>query len=381
MVDMKNTAKTIFRKMLHRVTRDEGGVVFIFAAVIFLIVMALFAVTYETARYTEAKMVAQNAADAAAMEMAAWQARGLNVVQEINNDIYEIDTVIWESIKIMGGFTAAIRLAQGAAFISVVGIPVGVKLGKIADGADKVFNVITSGFKIIRTVTVKTLIGMRAAYIYIANCAGYLGAMEAAKLNGATPITGTLTDRLPGVFSSVIDKYMGNFCAAGIPMASLTNIFKLPLEEVKDDAQLFGSSSLNNKRSVLYKSAARALKTGMPKTGRVMNTEWYIWQDPYYRSAGKHYPAWLWVCRKDVKPALILGDFFWGIRNPSSGLPTPMAYAIAMPIGGNVMRHTTLKSRPPGYGAGVEPALVPVSEIKNWNSSLTAFLENLMFMH
>jgi hypothetical protein len=119
----------------------------------------------------------------------------------------------------------------------------------------------------------------------------------------------------------------------------------------------------------------------MPKTGRVMNTEWYIWQDPYYRSAGKHYPAWLWVCRKDVKPALILGDFFWGIRNPSSGLPTPMAYAIAMPIGGNVMRHTTLKSRPPGYGAGVEPALVPVSEIKNWNSSLTAFLENLMFMH
>lgn len=71
--------------------------------------------------------------------------------------------------------------------------------------------------------------------------------------------------------------------------------------------------------------------------------------------------------------------FFWGVKVGKT--PVPYSYAIGQPIGGNVMRFTNQANRKPGLGAGIEPALVPVSELKNWNSTLTSLLEEFLFMH
>ena len=107
-----------FGKRFRRLGSDERGVVFVYGAVIIFIALTIFGMTFDSMRYIEKKIISQNAADAAALEMAAWQARGLNVVQEINSDIYQIDTVIWETMNIMYTVAEIVVDAEIAASIN-----------------------------------------------------------------------------------------------------------------------------------------------------------------------------------------------------------------------------------------------------------------------
>ena len=78
----------MIRKMRGRLASERGSVGVVVALVIFL-VMGMLAMTWNTAQLSKTKMRLQNAADSAALAHAVWQARGMNVVQNINDEMYE----------------------------------------------------------------------------------------------------------------------------------------------------------------------------------------------------------------------------------------------------------------------------------------------------
>ena len=367
----------------RRLGRDERGVVFVYGAVIIFIALTIFGMTFDSMRYIEKKMISQNAADAAALEMAAWQARGLNMVQEINSDIYEIDTVIWETMNVMALVADGCLAAEIAAFVSIGGIPLGIKIHKARNSLDKYFySPVLNTFRVIRTTTVNMLKGLRVVYVYGSNAAGFLGAVEAATANGASPVlTSSLVSKLPAGFS----KPAGKLTAVGMPL-KLSNPFKLPVTEKHDKAAVIGGSSLNSKDNWIWVHLSLpSIKTIGSRSRKALNGNWAKWNDSYYQSdsistkAPYPYPAWVWVACAEVKPALLMDTFFWGAKVGKT--PIPYSYAIGQPIGGNVVRYSNQGNRKPGLGAGIEPALIPVSELKNWNSTLTSLLEEFLFMH
>lgn len=369
-----------FGKRFRRLGSDERGVVFVYGAVIIFIALTIFGMTFDSMRYIEKKIISQNAADAAALEMAAWQARGLNVVQEINSDIYQIDTVIWETMNIMYTVAEIVVDAEIAAGLSL-NIPLLVKIDRARNNIDKVCGPVLTTFKMVRKITVNMLTGLREVYVYGSNAAGFLGAIEAATANGASPVlTSTLVSKLPAGFS----KPAGKLTAIGVPL-KLSNPFKLPVEKKQDKGAVIGGSSLNSKDNVFWAYKVFRIKWLGSKSRNALKGDWAKWKDSYYQSdsisseAPYPYPAWVWVACAEVKPALLMETFFWGVKVGKT--PVPYSYAIGQPIGGNVMRFTNQANRKPGLGAGIEPALVPVSELKNWNSTLTSLLEEFLFMH
>ena len=73
---------------LARIASERGSVGVVMALVIF-VVMGMLTMTWNIAQLSKAKMRLQNAADSAALAHAVWQARGMNVVQNINDEMYE----------------------------------------------------------------------------------------------------------------------------------------------------------------------------------------------------------------------------------------------------------------------------------------------------
>ena len=76
------------RTMRERLASERGSVGVVMALVIF-VVLGMLTMTWNTAELSKAKMRLQNAADAAALTHAVWQARGMNAVQNINDEMYE----------------------------------------------------------------------------------------------------------------------------------------------------------------------------------------------------------------------------------------------------------------------------------------------------
>ena len=76
------------RMMMERLASEQGSVGVVVALVIFL-VLGMLTMTWNTAQLSKAKMRLQNAADSAALAHAIWQARGMNAVQNINDEMYE----------------------------------------------------------------------------------------------------------------------------------------------------------------------------------------------------------------------------------------------------------------------------------------------------
>ena len=77
----------MIRKMRARLASESGSVGVVVALVIFL-VMGMLTMTWNTAEISKTKMRLQNAADSAALAHAIWQARGMNAVQNINDEMH-----------------------------------------------------------------------------------------------------------------------------------------------------------------------------------------------------------------------------------------------------------------------------------------------------
>lgn len=77
----------IFTRQIQRLGKDEGGQSIVFVALILIVLVCFLAVTINVGSQVSQKIRLQNAADAAALSGATWEARGLNLIAELNRGI------------------------------------------------------------------------------------------------------------------------------------------------------------------------------------------------------------------------------------------------------------------------------------------------------
>ncbi len=77
----------IFTRQIQRLGKDEGGQSIVFVALILIVLVCFLAVTINVGSQVSQKIQLQNAADAAVLSGATWEARGLNLIAELNRGI------------------------------------------------------------------------------------------------------------------------------------------------------------------------------------------------------------------------------------------------------------------------------------------------------
>ena len=110
----------VIRTMRERLASERGSVGVVMALVIF-VVLGMLTMTWNTAELSKAKMRLQNAADAAALTHAVWQARGMNAVQNINDEMYEALTLAVKLRTIARVVETVAMTFEAASAIPIVG--------------------------------------------------------------------------------------------------------------------------------------------------------------------------------------------------------------------------------------------------------------------
>lgn len=77
----------IFTRQIQRLGKDEDGQSIVFVALVLIILVCFLAITINVGSQVSRKIQLQNAADAAALSGATWEARGLNLIAELNRGI------------------------------------------------------------------------------------------------------------------------------------------------------------------------------------------------------------------------------------------------------------------------------------------------------
>lgn len=101
-------------KMRKRLISEDGSVGVIVAIFLFF-ALGLLTMTWNTAQLSKEKMRLQNAADSAALAHAAWQARGMNAVQNMNDEMYSsLDSALFlrTASAIFEGFAQVLDAAS-----------------------------------------------------------------------------------------------------------------------------------------------------------------------------------------------------------------------------------------------------------------------------
>ncbi len=80
----------IFTRQIQRLGKDEGGQSIVFVALVLIVLVCFLGVTINVGSQVSRKIRLQNAADAAALSGATWEARGLNLIAALNNGISAI---------------------------------------------------------------------------------------------------------------------------------------------------------------------------------------------------------------------------------------------------------------------------------------------------
>ena len=167
----------IRRRFLH-IMRDDRGAIIHYTAIAAFLIMTFFTMSFDLAKISAYKMQMQNAADSAALEMAVWQARGLNAVQHMNDEVYDIDTAV------LAVYIAS-ATASSASYALLLIPFAGLALFWTAQIAAAL---LAYAGLAAHTLSMPFLDGMRDLYVFGSNAAGYVSANELAQKNGAQPI-------------------------------------------------------------------------------------------------------------------------------------------------------------------------------------------------
>lgn len=200
--------------------RDDRGSVGVLVALAMFFVMGMLAMTFNTARMSTEKMRLQNAVDAAALEHAAWQARGMNMIQNLNNEAFTGLLFADELIIIATAINVVRAVFEGVANAHIVFISAFMRvLEMIAYGVIKAMLFIATWIAkglVGGVITVLQTICMFTPLI------GYFTAQELAQKNGARPAGGN--------FLQIGDIHFGAY-SIGVNVKSPLSMFKLPVEK------------------------------------------------------------------------------------------------------------------------------------------------------
>ena len=161
----------------RRLFGDRGAMGFLMALVMFF-VCGMLTMTWNTYTLSREKMRVQDAVDAAALEHATWQARGMNCLQNLNEEGYDALSTAIAGYTISGVLVA---IAQAVTAIPIIG-PI---LNTALIGA----SVITCAASTWTCEVVLTFVQVAQKFYQYGTCVlGYLAAQEVASYNGATGI-------------------------------------------------------------------------------------------------------------------------------------------------------------------------------------------------
>ena len=181
-----------------RLGSERGSVGVVMALVIF-VVMGMLTMTWNTAQLSKAKMRLQNAADSAALAHAIWQARGMNVVQNINDEMYEALSLASKLRKVAEVVEPIAIAFDGMSHIPIVGIVF--KGLAIAMHTIGVLTGGTAGWLAARICNL-FLKYIQKVYVYGSALMGVWNAQQLAAQNEADPLAALSSSSIPGDPSS-----------------------------------------------------------------------------------------------------------------------------------------------------------------------------------
>jgi len=372
---------TMMRRWMSRGSSDRGSVG-VLMALFLMVAIGSLVMTWNTVQLSKEKMRLQTAADAAALSACVWQARGMNAVQNINDDMYILLSISIKLIKIATPIQAlacgfwALRYAPfvGAIFEVVGGVMFGVALllgGTSAWMAD-----------ICRFI----LHPLGLFYGKVSALLGFWGAQQLAAKNGATRIV------LEGASGNETWGDWGIFAAGTTYPAK--NLFILPLDE-KDtkDAPWYYNSPAGKLSDILKKlieeddsddkdEAKKDIWTSkilvpswiatvhkILKTGKSWSFKPFV--SPTNGGVATLPTPVLFMVRRESEYLETINMKWWD-KNFSSrpaGTTPMMAVAAAQCITGDVIAHSkspstagSANNRPAGFGTGATARLIPIRE-------------------
>ncbi|MBP1589986.1 MAG: hypothetical protein ILO10_07325 [Kiritimatiellae bacterium] len=363
----------MIRTLGRRLASDRGSVGVVMALIIF-VVLGMLTMTWNTAALSKEKMRLQNAADAAALAHAIWQARGMNAVQNINDEMYEalsLAVKLRNVAQVVEPIALMFDAASNAPFVGIIfkGLAIAMHTIGVLTGG-------TGGWMAAR-ICDKFLKYIAMIYAWGAAPIGYWNAQILASQNGADPLA-----RLSSSGSSSDpDAWIFGIYSLGISWP-LTDAFKLPLAPSgksemnkapwKADKISVFESSISPWKQIYSFTGAGAAWSIKPYVSKRGDQEGLKVEDGKVTSDGVLPGPTLWLAFKLGGNIHTLPlDGFW---NPDDkGRWThklPMfAVAAAQCVTGDVVPHSKkseedkTNQRPAGFGAGATAKLVPVSTV------------------
>ena len=369
------------RMVAARLASERGSVGVVVALVIFL-VLGMLTMTWNTAQLSKAKMRLQNAADSAALAHAVWQARGMNAVQNINDEMYEalsLAVKLRNVAKVVEPIAIGFDAASAAPFIGIIfkGLAVAMHTIGVLTGG-------TGGWLAARICNM-FLKYIERVYAWGAAPIGYWNAQLLAAQNEADPLA-----RLSSSTSTAeTDGWIFGIYSIGISWP-IKDAFALPLAESgKDEVK---KSPWKQSAISTFDSSTSPWKQIYSFTGA--GKAWEI--KPYVSKRGDKEGIKVEKKQKDGKDTtevddqdVLPGPTMWiafklggnihtlplkGFWNPDDKdrwthkLPM-FAVAAAQCVTGDVIPHSKkseedkTNQRPAGFGAGATAKLVPVSQV------------------
>lgn len=359
----------------RRLFGDRGAIGFLMALVMFF-VCGMLTMTWNTYTLSREKMRVQDAVDAAALEHATWQARGMNCLQNLNEEGYDALSTAISGYVISG---ALVAIAQ-----AVTAIPI---IGPILNAALIGASVIACAASTWICEVVLNFVKMAQKFHQYGTCAlGYLAAQEVASYNGATGIIGHFAKPgqklaslpMPGGTTLDLDVF-----AFGLSLAPKDTLL-LPVEE----KQMTNQPPWDSGESLGLDEIFTTIKE-VPVIGEIywlpakMPTFWPLVSKSVKGKdkEGKETTVpvlpspTLWVAMRDYPPHDVIRGFDeWffekGAKNlnalaePKKSAFPVMAYAVGQCVTGDLTTNAPADhpARPRGYGAGANAKLISLEE-------------------
>lgn len=337
----------IFGKIRNRLCNEDGNVGVLVALVMF-VVMGMLCMTWNTVQLSKEKIRLQNAADAAALEHAVWQARGMNALQNINDEAY----TALQTASVLLKVAQVMEVGAKAAYAIPV---VGTVLAQVLHfGA----LVVGGASAIMANIVVNVVLKYTAVFYARGSCAlGYISAQQMAAMNGAAPV-------LP--FAVKVLGFDLGLYAVGISVRPL-DTFRLPVE-----AKSVDKAPLKKNNAAAKAVFTASAWSAMFKFFGVGNDwEWKPWVSMNAdKNLGDRPAPSLWMAMKWKNNIHVLPLKGWSPNYGESALDdSPMfALAAAQCVTGDLIVHNEktdskkTNQRPAGFGTGATAKLVPIAE-------------------
>ena len=338
-----------------RLADDRGHVGVLMALVIFFVIGSL-AMTWNTVQLSKEKMRLQNAADSAALGFCVWQARGMNTVQNLNDEMYAALSIAKKLLVV------AVPAEEAAQALGKMGnIPYIGTICRIAAQALHIVAAISGGLSglLANRICPYFLKPLGYFYAYGSTIFAYWGAQQLAAKNRADPI-GNANIRLGELGE------LGVY-ALGIAFPVVDTV-KLPLQQESKSESPWKNDTDNTK--LFQQDSGGIYKTLHEICGTGGTWEVKPWVSKRGDKSGKDAlpgPS-IWIAHKCRSHIEALPLDVWSSKTSKTIDAWPMlAIAAAQCVTGDVVAHSVTPAkakgnqRPAGFGTGATAKLVPVT--------------------